>query len=96
MEIISNASSHMFDSEHNYSKYEIHVTLNMLLFYNKHLGFVTFRGPSLYRGKKLTCTSKMMSVIQQKKLMPTHMFNNKERRKCKYWSFQDTSFSCEQ
>ena len=51
MEIISNASSHMFDSEHNYSKYEIHVTLNMLLFYNKHLGFVTFRGPSLYRGK---------------------------------------------
>ena len=51
MEIISNASSHMFDSEHNYLKYEIHVTLNMLLFYNKHLGFVTFRGPSLYRGK---------------------------------------------
>lgn len=33
MEIISNASSHMFDSEHNYLKYEIHVTLNMLLFY---------------------------------------------------------------
>ena len=28
MEIISNASSHMFDSEHNSLKYEIHVTLN--------------------------------------------------------------------
>ena len=32
MEIISNASSHMFDSEHNYLKYEIHVTLNMYCF----------------------------------------------------------------
>lgn len=42
MEIISNASSHMFDSEHNYLKYEIHVTLNMLLLCNKHLGFRYF------------------------------------------------------
>lgn len=78
--------------------------MKYLQFYTEHVNcYITKSWLSLLLGdhqsieEKLTkCSSKMMSVIQQKKLMPTRMFNKKDQKKCKFWSFQDTSFSCEQ
>ena len=55
---------------------------------NRYHFFITVRGTSLYRRKEVHEPNDKFNVMKKQ----CHMFNSKEWKKCKYWSFLDASF----